>query len=252
MSKPPRRVFGDFPIDCLSRADLVAACLADCAARSGRAKLVVDANGHALSLARTDARYRAAIAQADLIHADGGFLVSLSKHLPGAAIPERSATTDMIHDFAARFAQTGHSFYLLGADEATNAACAERLVALYPGLRIVGRHHGFFREAEQAALFAEIAALAPDVIWVGLGKPLEQAVGLRLRDRVPAAWIITCGGCFNYVTGAYPRAPQWMQDWNLEWLHRLASDPRKLFWRYLVTSPHALWIALRSGTSQPE
>lgn len=204
----------------------------------------MDVNGHALSLARRKRAYREMIAKADIVHADGGFLVTLSHKLKGAKIPERSATTDMIHDFAARFAATGHSFFLLGADEATNAEAARRLAEMYPGLRIAGRHHGYFTDDDEATMVAAINASGADVVWLGLGKPREQAVSLRLRDHVSASWIITCGGCFNYITGAYPRAPQWMQNANLEWLHRLATNPRKLLWRYVVTTPHALWIAL--------
>jgi N-acetylglucosaminyldiphosphoundecaprenol N-acetyl-beta-D-mannosaminyltransferase len=71
-------------------------------------------------------------------------------------------------------------------------------------------------------------------------------LAIELRDRINAAWIVTCGGCFNFVTGAYGRAPQWMQSANLEWLHRLATNPRKLFWRYVVSSPHALLISVAS------
>ncbi|MEY4985087.1 MAG: hypothetical protein RIR62_3353 [Pseudomonadota bacterium] len=239
-----KRRFGDFAIDCVGRDGLVAWCAADVAARHRPPRVVMDVNGHALSLARTDPAYRAQVAQADIIHADGGFLVTLSRRLAGPAIPERSATTDMIHDFAAHFARTGGSFFLLGGEEATNAEAARRLADSYPGLRIAGRHHGYFTDAEEPQVAGLIDRSGADVVWVGLGKPREQAVALRLRDRVSACWIITCGGCFNYITGAYPRAPRWMQKANLEWLHRLATDPRRLFRRYALTNPHALWIAL--------
>ena len=66
------------------------------------------------------------------------------------------------------------------------------------------------------------------------------------RKRIKAGWLITCGGCFNFITGHYRRAPKWMQDANLEWLHRLATNPKKLFWRYLITTPHAMLIVFRS------
>lgn len=239
-----KRRFGRFAVDCLSRSDLVARARADLAAGQGPV-LVFDINGHALSLAETDPSYRRAIAAADLIHADGGFLVTLSRLLPGPEIPERSATTDMIDDFAADFATTGHSFYLLGGTEEVNRRAAEILSARYPGLRIVGRRNGYFTAAEEAGVIAEINAARPDVLWVGLGKPKEQQwCATHARD-LQAGWVVTCGGCFNFVTGDYVRAPLWMQRANLEWLHRLATNPRKLLRRYLVTTPHALWIALR-------
>ena len=244
------RKFGDFEIDCVSRADLVEDCISDINRGSGIPRLIFDANGHALSLARTDEKYKVAAVQADIIHADGGFLVSLSKFFSGPRIPERSATTDMIHDFAEKFQKTRNSFYLLGSDEETNLECAKKLLTLYPNLRIVGRHHGFFTDGELDQIASEINACKPDVVWVGLGKPREQMVSLALKKKINATWIITCGGCFNFITGAYSRAPKWMQDNNIEWLHRLATNPRKLFFRYLVTTPHALWISLVSSIKQ--
>lgn len=238
-----KRVFGDFEIDCVSRDDLVKWCQQDI--QSGHpTRLIMDVNGHGLSLARTDRAYRDMIKQADVIHADGGFLVLLSKRLRGPAIPERSATTDMLHDFAKAFETSGHSFYVLGSQEEVNAQCCDKLGELYPDLKIAGRRNGYFTEADEDAIIDDINASGADVLWLGMGKPLEQKIALKWRDRVNATWIITCGGCFNYVTGHYQRAPEWMQNNNLEWLHRLAHNPKQLFWRYAITTPHALCIAL--------
>ncbi|WP_312682858.1 WecB/TagA/CpsF family glycosyltransferase [Stenotrophomonas chelatiphaga] len=240
----PRVRFGDFAIDCLSRHDLVHLALSDCE-QDVPARLVFDANGHALSLARTDASYRKNVQQADLIHADGGFLVTLSKRLNLPEIPERSATTDMIHDFAAGFSGTGHGFFLLGGEERVNRECSDILSNQYPGLKMSGRRNGFFSADEEAAVVEAINASGAAILWVGLGKPKEQDFCVRWRDKLNVRWIISCGGCYNYITGDYGRAPDWMQRMNIEWIHRMATEPRKLFWRYAITTPHALWIALR-------
>lgn len=237
--------FGDFEIDCLSRLDLVRMALDDCVDPPSLPRLVFDANGHALSLAKTDARYRECIAQADVIHADGGFLVTLSRLLGLNVIPERSATTDMIHDLASVFSETSFSFYLMGGEERVNSECSQILKRDYPGLRIVGRRDGFFSVEQERRVVDAINAVDPDILWVGLGKPKEQDFCIRWRSELKARWIVTCGGCFNYVTGDYRRAPEFIQRYNLEWLHRMVTNPRKLFWRYAVTNPHALWIALR-------
>jgi exopolysaccharide biosynthesis WecB/TagA/CpsF family protein len=234
----------------MSRSDLVRAALADCATPPSKPRLIFDANGHALSLARSDMGYRSAIAQADIIHADGGFLVTLSKRLGLPMIPERSATTDMIHDFAAAFSNTNHGFFLLGGEERVNAKCSDVLKLKYPLLHISGRRNGFFSESDEEQIVDEINASCADILWVGLGKPKEQAFCIRWQHKIKAKWIITCGGCYNYITGDYKRAPAWMQRSNIEWLHRMATEPRKLLRRYAITSPHALWIALSDhGTS---
>ena len=208
-----------------------------------RPKLLYDINGHAISLFRSDHRYREALKAADLVHADGQSVVVASRLLCAQPIRERTATTDMLLDYAVRAAKEGVSFFLLGGDEATNAACAARLRELYPTLKIAGRHHGYFSSAEEASVLQAIEDSGADILWVGLGKPLEQIFGVRARERLSCSWIITCGGCFNYTTGRYRRAPKWMQRWGIEWLHRMVTEPDKLLWRYLSTNPIAtFWI----------
>lgn len=230
-----------------SRQDLVDAASQDCeiAKENGRARarLVFDCNGQGISLARTDSRFRQDLAEADIVHADGQSVVTVSQNLCAHAIPERTPTTDMIHDFAALAQASGYSFYLLGGDEAVSRECVERLQILYPNLNIAGRSNGFFKGREQEIL-NDIRQCAPDFLWVGLGKPYEQRFCTQYREQLNAVWVITCGGCFNFITGHYTRAPLWMQHYGLEWLYRMAKEPRRLGWRYLTTTPHALLIAL--------
>lgn len=240
---------GGIRVATASRAELTAAMVADC--RTARQqpdraipRLVFDSNGHAISLAASDPLFREALNRADVIHADGGFVVLASKYLAHAPVAERSATTDLIHDFAGAAASAGLSFFLLGGTEDVNAACAERLRELYPGLRIAGRRDGFFSGEQVAAVIEDINRADADILWIGLGKPYEQIFSARHGNQLRTAWIVTCGGCFNYVTGHYRRAPDWMQRLNLEWLHRAFTEPRKLLWRYLTTSPHAILLGL--------
>jgi exopolysaccharide biosynthesis WecB/TagA/CpsF family protein len=237
---------GGVPACVASRAELMDAMTADCRARRDdprrRARLVFDTNGHAISLSATDPDYRAALEQADIVHADSAFVVAASRYVSGSAIPERSATTDMIHDAATRCVAEGLSFYLLGAPEEINARAAAALEARYPGLRLAGRRNGYFRPEEEEEVLADIARARPDVVWVGLGKPREQLFCLRHADRIDAAWVVTAGGCLNFLAGDYARAPVWMQAAGLEWLHRFATGPAYLKARYAKTIPHAIWL----------
>lgn len=204
--------------------------------------LVFDCNGQGLSMNAVDAEFRADLAQADLIHADGQIIVMASRWFSKTPIADRSSTTDMFIDSLPRAAENGVRYYLLGGEESVNAECARRITASTPGLELAGRRNGFWKLEEEEALIEEINATAPDVLWVGTGKPREQAFCVRNRDRLKAGWIVTCGGLYNYVTGDYPRAPLWMPRAGLEWLHRMATRPRQLAWRYITTNPHALWL----------
>lgn len=248
-------IVGGVKIACLSRRELADLMIEDCltarAESHWRPRLVFSVNGNSIARAATDQEFRAHYEQADLIHADGQPVVLFSRLLTQAPIPERSATTDYFLDAAEAARATGLKFFLFGATEDVNSRCAEILAARYPGLEIVGRRHGYFAREDEAAICEDINATGADIVWIGLGVPLEQAFCVRNRDQLKAGWIVTCGGCFNFVTGDYARAPAWMQGAGLEWLYRLAREPRRLFWRYAVSNPRAIYLMLRRTVAKP-
>jgi N-acetylglucosaminyldiphosphoundecaprenol N-acetyl-beta-D-mannosaminyltransferase len=236
---------------CVSRAQLTQLMVGDCLAARGRArppKLVFASNGHAIAMAARDTNFRRQFDAATLIHADGQPVVFASK-ATRSPIPERSATTDFIHDASAAARDSGLRFFLLGATEDVNAQCAERLAKDYPGLAIAGRRNGYFSQDEEDTICEAINRSGADVLWVGLGVPLEYEFCIRNKHRLAPGWIVTAGGCFNFVTGEYRRAPAWMQKAGLEWLYRLWREPKRLFWRYAVTNPRALFTILTRTSS---
>ena len=243
---------GGIATACLSRDALARMMLQDCmAAQAGsqrQPKLVFASNGHAIALAAQDPAFRKVLEQADIIHADGQATVFAS-HLTNTPIPERSATTDFIHDAAKIAARHGLRFFLLGATEEANAKAAHMLRQTYPGLQIVGRRHGYFSRDEEDDICDEINLTQPDVLWVGLSVPLEYEFSVRNKARLRAGWLVTCGGSYNFITGAYKRAPLWMQAAGLEWLFRLIQEPKRLFWRYAVTNPLAIFLLLTRTNS---
>ncbi|MEJ1968156.1 MAG: WecB/TagA/CpsF family glycosyltransferase [Rhizomicrobium sp.] len=237
---------------CVSRAHMAAMMVDDCfAARreKGVPKLVFASNGHAIALNAADERFRAAFEQADLVHADGQPVVLGARLMTRTPIPERSATTDFIHDAAKAAVENGLSIFLLGATEDVNRRCAEILRFQYPGLKIAGRRNGYFKREDEAAICEEIDRSGADIVFVGLGVPLEYEFCVRNKAALGAGWLVTCGGCYNFVTGDYTRAPQWMQKYSLEWLYRLAREPKRLFWRYAVTNPLALILIATQSRS---
>ena len=239
---------GGLKTACVSRQQLadimVQDCFANRAADVKRPKLVFASNGHGIAFAGMYPKYKNLFDQADIIHADGQIVVFASKLLTSSAIPERTVTTDFIHDAFKAGAEHGLRFYLLGATEEVNAECVEILRATYPDAQIVGRRHGYFSIDEEDEIIDDVNLTCPDVVFVGLGVETEYAFSVRNRDRLNAGWIVTCGGCYNYVTGDYGRAPAWVQSAGFEWLYRLAKEPRRLFWRYAVTNPVALFLLL--------
>ncbi len=240
---------GGVPVALASETDLIATMVEDCAKRADgsltRATTVFDCNGQAISLYQTDREFADSINSADIVHADGQFVVWMSRLSGGQVVPERTATTDFIHAAAAEASKRGLSFYLLGGTEDVNKRCADLLAETYPGLIIAGRRNGFFEADEADTVIDEVNASNADIVWVGLGKPKEQAFCAEHHANFDSAWVVTCGGCFNFVTGDYARAPGWMQRVGLEWVHRMATGPRYLIGRYALTIPHAIWLVIR-------
>lgn len=217
--------------------------------RPGTPLYFTSANGEVMSRHARDAEFARLIDMADVISADGQPMVTMSRFVGDRALPERVATTDLYHEVARKAVAEGLTFYLYGATEDENRAAVATSERLYPGLRIVGHHHGYLAGDALVEKIAEIDALAPDILWLALGVPREQAF---VRDHGPhlrnVALIKTSGGLFNFLSGSRSRAPARVQRIGFEWLWRLAQEPRRLFWRYVLTNPHSLYLMLtRSG-----
>ncbi len=202
-------------------------------------------NGEVLARRRLDAAFAGLIDDADLISADGEPLVFASRILAQNGLPERVATTDLYPVVAAMAEEAGLSFYLLGATEEVNSDAYGATRRMFPRLNIRGRSHGFLRGDALDAKLAEINALAPDILWLALGVPLEQEFVARYSARLPNVKVIkTSGGLFDFIAGAKSRAPRWLQKAGFEWAFRLLLEPRRLAIRYLTTNPIALMMLL--------
>lgn len=232
---------------CIGRKELANLIGEYCLSQHGQEKktiIIFDNNGHGISMANRDKDFCINMEKADLIHADGQSIVAFSKWIKGSLIPERTATTDMIHDIPDYWNKPLRHF-LLGGEEGVAEKAADLLSDKYQNMIIAGWQHGYFSADEEAIICNNINKLNIDILWVGLGKPKEQEFCIRNKHRLNASVIITCGGCYNYITGDYPRAPEWVQNLGFEWLHRMITNPRKLFIRYATTNPYAIYCVLK-------
>jgi N-acetylglucosaminyldiphosphoundecaprenol N-acetyl-beta-D-mannosaminyltransferase len=183
--------------------------------------------------------------QADLVVADGMPLVWASR-LIGSPLPERVAGSDIIWSLSAEAALHGRSVYLLGAAPPACDAARARMEELYPGLRIAGCHSpaiGFEKDpAEVDRIRSMLRDARPDIVFVALPFPTQERLIGKLRDVLPSAWFLGIGASLDFIGGAKERAPAWMIKLGLEWLFRLAREPRRLFRRYVL---HGLPFAAR-------
>ena len=240
---------GGITVDRLSSNDMATKLLNDVAAKAPCPKLVFSVNGQCVSMGATDAKFAADLNQGDICHADGMSIVFASRVFTKSPLPERISTTDFFHIAARAAEQHRLKFYFLGGstDIVQVAYCEAR--KLYPNIEWVGYQNGYFHIDEEPEICRKIIASGADVVWVGLGRPKQEAFCVRNKKRLRGvAWVKTCGGLFDFLAGKNSRAPGWMQAIGFEWAYRIMLEPRRLWWRYVVTNIHSLILFMtRSG-----
>jgi N-acetylglucosaminyldiphosphoundecaprenol N-acetyl-beta-D-mannosaminyltransferase len=214
-------------------------------------------NVHLVESARRSAGVRTALRDASLNLPDGAPVAWLAGRITRSRVA-RVTGSDL---FAALCASGSRRHFLLGSTPET----LQRLVAAvqreYPGARICGvasPPFGPLGERESAELAQLVNDARPDIVWVGLGAPRQELWMRENRWRLRAPALIGVGAVFDFASGAKRRAPRWLQDAGLEWAYRLATEPRRLWRRYLVTNtsflvhvPAALVRPSRRSESRP-
>lgn len=204
---------------------------------AGREGTIVTMNLDHMRRYRVDADYRALAAKATLHVADGMPLIWASR-LQGNPLPERVTGSNLIWSLTEKAAERNRSIFLLGGEEGTAESASEILKQHFSDLEIAGTYCpklGFENSEEEITKIANyIRESGPDIVYVALGSPKQDRLIEQLRDYLPAIWWIGVGISFSFVSGDVSRAPQWMQKFGLEWLHRLSQEPGRLFSRYIV------------------
>ena len=133
--------------------------------------------------------------------------------------------------------------FFLGAAPGVAEEAAANLRARFPGAQIVGTHDGYFTPEQEPDVLARIKAAMPDVLLVAFGIPKQEKWITRHKAALNVPVSIGIGGSFDVYSGRVQRAPVWMQEHSLEWLHRLASNPKKI--GKVMTLPQFVLLALR-------
>lgn len=204
-------------------------------------------NVHTINLAHKYADLRSFLEKADLVYCDG-FGVKWMAKILNLDIPWRLSAPDLMDDFAAEVARRGQGVFVVGDEDGVAARFGELLASRHPGYRHAGSYHGFFEKTgpESDAVVRMINDSGAEYLMVGFGTPLQErwieANSGKLRVKVAYA----VGALFRWYIGLEKRAPVWMSDYGLEWLHRLARHPIRHFRRYIVGNPALLARVLRA------
>jgi exopolysaccharide biosynthesis WecB/TagA/CpsF family protein len=214
--------------------------LIDWLVRPGEPRILAFVNAHAMNAAAGSRQFFNSLVTADLLLRDGlgmTILLRLLNQPPGLNLNG----TDLIPKILGQC--HGTTIALFGTQDPylarARAAVATRIA---PGARCIGAH-GFLETARYVRL---AAAHRPSVIVLGMGMPRQEEVAVALRAAIGFPCLIICGGAIiDFLGDKTSRAPAWLRTAGLEWLYRLAREPRRLFRRYVIGNPLFIARSLR-------
>ena len=202
--------------------------------RAGERRYVCLAAVHSLMNCQGDPELGAIFNQSGLTTPDGMPLVWILR-MRGHRRISRVYGPDLMLAACHRFREDGLGHYFLGGKPGVPEELAKRLVGRIPGLNVVGVKSPPFRELtteEDAQLVEDLNAAGADFLWVALGSPRQERWMSVHRDQLEAPVLIGVGAAFDFLAGAKPQAPTWIQRAGLEWAFRLATEPGRLWPRY--------------------
>jgi N-acetylglucosaminyldiphosphoundecaprenol N-acetyl-beta-D-mannosaminyltransferase len=175
---------------------------------------------------------RQTVLDCDLITVDGQPVIWVSKLLK-CPIKERVTGVDLFGTLMARCAERGLRPYLLGARQEIVTKTVDALKAKHPTLNLAGWRNGYWTAEEEDNIVQEIKRAKPDVLCMAVGSPKQELFLGKWKQEMRVPFVMGVGGSFDVTAGVLRRAPRWMQRLGLEWLFRLAQEPRRLWRRYL-------------------
>lgn len=207
-------------------------------------RYIVAGNPEKVYAARRHSFLKEFFQNADLITPDGIGIVLALRWLYGQHV-DRVPGADLMQNICAIAPDRGYRIFIFGASEETNEGAVLQLQRRYPGIRIVGRAHGYLKESEMPDLVEKINASNADILFVALGSPRQEE---WLRSWLPKLRVKVCqgvGGTLDTIVGKVRRAPRAWQRLGLEWLYRLLREPYRITrqWRLAAFA----WEVLTRG-----
>jgi len=243
-SETRRAEFLGCPVDCLTSAELLDE-LKSAVRMKAAPRVIQFMNANKVAMVRKDPAMGELLRRADYVLADGQPMLPLAALL-GLHIPERIDGIGLMRKLLELADREGFSVYFLGAKQAIVETCVRHVARDFPGARMAGFRNGYFSSAEIPGIVAEIRAVAPDFLFLGMGSPVKERLADEWKEQFGSRVIQGVGGSFDVMAGLVKRAPRWMQRIGIEWLYRVIQEPRRMFWRYAATNASCLWVFSQS------
>ena len=199
---------------------------------------------HGVMTGVLDAEHKFRLNHFDLLVPDGQPVRWVLNCLYGTGLSDRVYGPTLMLKVCARAAAEGESIYLYGGTPEILSALVHSLKQRFSGIKIGGAEPSRFRrliQAEKTELIERIRKSQASILLCGLGCPRQEVFAFEFRNALPMT-IVAVGAAFPFLAGLIPQAPAWMQDRGLEWLYRLASEPRRLWRRYFYLNPAYLFL----------
>ncbi len=190
-------------------------------------------NAHCCNVRRKNKDYARAVAAADFLLPDG-VGVSLAAKMAGQDLTANLNGTDFVPHLLARAARQGKSVFLFGGKPGTAAAAAAKLIHMTPHLRIAGTRDGYEGAADTEEAIAQINESDADIVLVAMGVPMQELWLHKNAHRLNAPLTLAVGALFDFLAGNVIRAPKIVRRARMEWVWRLAMEPRRMAKRYLA------------------
>ncbi|WP_339915369.1 WecB/TagA/CpsF family glycosyltransferase [uncultured Brevundimonas sp.] len=217
--------------------------------RDSRKALVANHNLHSLYLVRGNATMRRFYQLADLVQLDSTPLVWFGRMMGLSSRPfHRCTYLDWRHHFWSLANRNGWRVMYVGGAPGVAERAAGRLSQGSPGATIAvldGYFDASTGSSDNAEVLAAVADFQPNILFVGMGMPRQEAWIADNIDALPDAVILSVGAAFDYEAGEQKAAPRWMGRLGVEWLYRLVVDPKRLFTRYCVEPWSLMGPAIR-------
>ena len=203
-------------------------------------------NAHSFNIVQKDKVFQSALQKSDVILPDGIAIVYAFRYLTGIRYKKISGHELFYHEMR-RLDQNHGKCFFLGSTKSTNYLIKIRVSKNYPNVIVDSFSPPFkkeFNEEDNQMMIHKVNAFHPDVLFIGMTAPKQEKWAAAHFDDLNVKHICCIGAVFDFYAETYKRAPNWIINLGFEWLHRLISEPKRLWKRYLFGNPTFIALIL--------
>ena len=226
------------PIDFISIKNLIQVMIYAC--KNNSKLFIASCNIHSFNMSMQVPWFYDYLNKANFVRCDGMGILKTVNYLGLDISTEYKASgTNLVPRLLEESRDNNLSFFFLGSKPSVLEKAINNVKQKYPGIQIQG-YHGYFdkeNSEENAEVLEKISKMRPNVLIVGMGRPIQEHWIHQHRDKIEANVVLPCGAVIDRLAGKVPNAPDWMTNVGLEWLYRLSREPKRLSSRYLLGNP---------------